>query len=49
MQIEIDRALYMDEVNVRPNANFDALQLLLRQVVAEIAAIGREELPLAAE
>ncbi|MDC0659048.1 N-formylglutamate amidohydrolase [Leisingera sp. SS27] len=49
VQIEIDRALYMDEANIRPNANFDALQKLLRQVVAEIAAIGREELPLAAE
>ncbi|KIC18430.1 MULTISPECIES: N-formylglutamate amidohydrolase [unclassified Leisingera] len=49
VQIEIDRALYMDEANIRPNANFEALQQLLRQVVAEIAAIGREELPLAAE
>ncbi|KIC36116.1 N-formylglutamate amidohydrolase [Leisingera sp. ANG-M7] len=49
VQIEIDRALYMDEANIRPNADFDALQTLLRQVVAEIAAIGREELPLAAE
>ncbi|NSY38626.1 N-formylglutamate amidohydrolase [Leisingera sp. ANG59] len=49
VQIEIDRALYMDEASIRPNANFDALQQLLRQVVAEIAAIGREELPLAAE
>ncbi|MEW2911809.1 N-formylglutamate amidohydrolase [Leisingera sp. JC11] len=49
VQIELDRALYMDEASIRPNANFDALQQLLRQVVAEIAAIGREELPLAAE
>ena len=49
VQIEIDRALYMDEANIRPNANFEALRKLLRQVVAEIAAIGQEELPLAAE
>lgn len=49
VQIEIDRALYMDEVNIRPNANFDSLQKLLGQVAAEIALIGQEELPLAAE
>ncbi|OED48465.1 N-formylglutamate amidohydrolase [Leisingera sp. S232] len=49
VQIEIDRALYMDEENIRPNADFSAVQQLLRQVIAEIAAIGWEELPLAAE
>lgn len=49
IQIEIDRALYMDEANIRPNGNFDTLQKLLRQVTAEIAAIGQEEMPLAAE
>ncbi|WP_264212014.1 N-formylglutamate amidohydrolase [Leisingera thetidis] len=49
VQIEIDRALYMDEANVCPNANFEPLQQLLRQVIAEIAMIGREEMPLAAE
>ncbi|UWQ62784.1 N-formylglutamate amidohydrolase [Leisingera caerulea] len=49
VQIEIDRALYMDEVNIRPNGNFEPLQKLLRQVTAEIAAIGQEEIPLAAE
>ncbi len=49
VQIEIDRALYMDEAKIRPNGNFELLEQLLRQVIAEIAAIGREELPLAAE
>ena len=49
VQIEIDRALYMDEANIRPNGNFDELKKLLHQVTAEIAAIGQEELPLAAE
>ena len=49
IQIEIDRSLYMDEANIRPNGNFEALQATLRRVIAEIAAIGREEMPLAAE
>ncbi|KIC10479.1 N-formylglutamate amidohydrolase [Leisingera sp. ANG-M1] len=49
IQVEIDRALYMDEANIRPNGNFETLQRLLRQVTAEIAAIGQEEMPLAAE
>ncbi len=49
IQVEIDRALYMDERRIEPNGNFDAFRDLLRGVIAEIAAIGYEELPLAAE
>lgn len=49
VQVEIDRALYMNERLVRPNANFDAFQDLMRGVVSELAQIGRVELPLAAE
>jgi N-formylglutamate deformylase len=51
VQVEIDRALYMDEVEVRPNRRFDAFRRLMTSVVAEIAAIGQpgEALPLAAE
>ncbi|MFW8593581.1 N-formylglutamate amidohydrolase [Cribrihabitans neustonicus] len=49
VQIEIDRALYMDETALQPNANFSPLQSLLRGVIAEIAVIGQEEMPLAAE
>ncbi|MFW8635982.1 N-formylglutamate amidohydrolase [Cribrihabitans pelagius] len=49
VQIEIDRALYMDETELRPNANFGVLRDLLRGVIAEIAVIGQEEMPLAAE
>lgn len=49
IQIEIDRALYMDEASIRPNGNFEALQKLLREVSAEIAVIGQEKIPLAAE
>lgn len=49
VQVEIDRALYMDEVKIEPNGNFATLKELLRSVIAEIAQIGCEELPLAAE
>ena len=49
VQIEIDRALYMDERRIAPNPDFAAFRDLLRDVIAEIAAIGAERLPLAAE
>ncbi|WP_371060719.1 N-formylglutamate amidohydrolase [Rhodosalinus sp. 5P4] len=50
VQIEIDRALYMNEQVIRPNANFNAFRDLLRGVIADIAAIGEAEArPLAAE
>jgi N-formylglutamate deformylase len=49
VQVEIDRSLYMDERLVRPNANFEAVRLALRDVVAEIAQIGSGRMPLAAE
>jgi N-formylglutamate deformylase len=50
VQIEIDRALYMNERLIRPNGNFAAFKRLLEGVIAEIAAIGRrDDLPLAAE
>lgn len=50
VQIEIDRALYMNERQIRPNDNFDAFRTLLEGVIAEIAEIGRADMrPLAAE
>ena len=49
IQIEIDRALYMDEDKIAPNANFMAFSRLLRQVIAEIASIGARPQRLAAE
>ena len=49
IQIEIDRALYMDENRIEPNANFEAFRTLLRGIIGELAAIGYEDLPLAAE
>lgn len=50
VQIEIDRALYMNERLICPNDNFEAFRGLMRGVVAEIAEIGRAPaVPLAAE
>mgnify|MGYP005854222323 FL=1 len=50
VQIEIDRALYMNERLIRPNGNFEAFRRLMRGVVHEIAEIGRAQaMPLAAE
>jgi N-formylglutamate deformylase len=49
VQIEIDRAIYMNEQAIRPNANFQPFQRLLRGVIAEIAQIGVQDMPLAAE
>lgn len=49
VQIEIDRALYMNEQAIRPNNNFDAFKTLIDRVVADITAIGRADVALAAE
>lgn len=50
IQIEIDRALYMNEHLIRPNGNFDGFRRLLRGVIAEIVEIGQAPLQrLAAE
>lgn len=50
VQIEIDRALYMDEKTIQPAPGFAAFQTLLEGVIAEIARIGRPaDMPLAAE
>ena len=51
VQVEIDRALYMDEREIRANAGFAELRRILGGVIAEIVEIGRPatSLPLAAE
>ncbi len=41
IQVEIDRALYMNERTLEPNENFESFKTLLSGVVAEIADIGR--------
>ncbi|MGY6409754.1 MAG: N-formylglutamate amidohydrolase [Alkalilacustris sp.] len=51
VQVEIDRALYMDETRVAPLPDFTRVQRALSGVVARLAAMGAGEdgLPLAAE
>jgi len=49
VQVEIDRALYMNEAEIRPNGNFAAFKRLLGGIIAEIVAIGRGSGRLAAE
>ncbi len=49
VQIEVDRSLYMNEQDIRPNGNFSGFKRVLAGVLAEIADIGRSEMPLAAE
>ncbi len=49
VQIEIDRALYMNEQLIRPNGNFKSFVSQLERITAEIADIGRQSVPLAAE
>lgn len=49
IQVEIDRSLYMDETRVEKRADFDAFRDLIAGVVAEIAGLGRAQMPVAAE
>ncbi len=49
VQVEIDRALYMDEVKITPSAQYGAFQVVLTGIIAEITGIGRLPVPLAAE
>lgn len=50
IQIEIDRALYMNEAKLVPNGNFTTIRESLDRVIARIAEVGRpQDLPLAAE
>lgn len=49
VQVEIDRALYMNEQQIRPNGNFKSFIRLMNGITAEIADIGRRDMPLAAE
>lgn len=51
VQIEIDRALYLDEARVEPSQRFESFKETLRPVLARIAAIdpGEVSLDLAAE
>ena len=49
IQVELDRALYMDEKRIIPNSDFAAVCQAIQAAVSEIARIGAEQVPLAAE
>jgi N-formylglutamate amidohydrolase len=49
IQVEIDRSLYMDESAIVPLPGFEAFCAVMAGVIAEVAEIGREQMPLAAE
>lgn len=49
VQIEIDRALYMNEAELRPNSNFRHFKAIITSIIGEIVTLGQEERPLAAE
>ena len=50
IQVEIDRALYMNEKTLEPNADFEAFRNVLKGVIAELTDIGRSaEMRMAAE
>lgn len=49
VQIEIDRSLYMHEKRVEKRADFADFAALIAGVVAELSALGRGAMPLAAE
>lgn len=45
VQVEIDRALYMDEDAITPNAQYAAVKAVLRDVMRDLADIGRRRSP----
>jgi N-formylglutamate amidohydrolase len=49
VQVEIDRALYMDERTIEPRPDFADFRRLLAGVVADLADVGRADLRVAAE
>ena len=49
VQVELDRSLYMDEAQVTPLPEFTDFAARMARVVASLATIGRQDMPLAAE
>jgi N-formylglutamate amidohydrolase len=49
IQVEIDRSIYMNEHLIQRNSQFGEVRARLREVIAEIAMIGQDRVPLAAE
>lgn len=49
IQIEIDRALYLDEARIEPGPDFEAFRAVLDGVIGKLADLGRRRMRLAAE
>ncbi|WP_371156626.1 N-formylglutamate amidohydrolase [Jannaschia sp. 2305UL9-9] len=49
IQIEIDRALYMDEARIRPNGRFDSIRSLMTEAISQICDLTSGRRGLAAE
>ena len=49
LQIEINRALYLDEAKITPNVNFMAFKQTMTQVIGALCQYGCDELSLAGE
>ncbi len=50
LQIEIDRALYLDEIQIAPSGNFTKMRKIMQRVVAQISNFnGLRKIPFAAE
>jgi N-formylglutamate deformylase len=49
IQIEVDRALYMDEARIEPLPGFDEVRAGLGRAIAELARLGPQPLQMAAE
>ena len=49
LQIEIDRALYMDELTITKSIRFTSFQRQINEIVRKLARIGHEQMSIAAE
>lgn len=49
IQLELNRALYMDEARVEPRADFEDFRRLITDVMRKLVEFGAERLPVAAE
>lgn len=49
VQIELDRALYMNERTIRPSSDFAMFKSVIDRVVSDLCDLGRPALPMAAE
>ena len=49
IQIEIDRAIYMDEAAIEPNSRFASVVRVMNAVVRDLSGLGRNQSAIAAE